>query len=187
MKAYILGLDVSTTCCGWALLSLDYADDRDLRYGKIIAPKKASWFVRCDFILGAINTYLADAPVAAIAMEQLNSFRGAGVTRQIAGIGALVSYNLYKRYGIETIEMHTTTVKKAFSGSGAAKKWDMIAAANKRYGLALRWPETAAAQKNKEHNDEDVADAIAVASTLYDQSGEDIRAGLAEEGEDDAG
>lgn len=182
MRAYILGLDVSTTCCGWALLSVDWETDRGLHFSKIIPPKKVSWLRRADHILTAIDTYLlsqVDKPIAAIAMEQLNSFTGAPTTRALAGIGGLVQYHLFKKLGMETIELHTTTVKKTFSGSGAAKKMHMVAAANQRFGLSLRWPPAEKDQRNKEKNDEDIADAIGVAWTLYTESGESLRAALA--------
>jgi len=181
VNAYILGLDVSTTCCGWALLSVDYDSDHSLHFGKIIPPKKQSWLHRADHILTALDTHLLnwpDKPIAAIAMEQLNSFTGAPTTRALAGVGALVQFHLFKKIGLEAIELHTTTVKKTFSGSGAAKKMHMIAAANKRFGLRLCWPPTEKEQRNKWVNDEDIADAIGVAWTLYTEAGDSLRNAL---------
>lgn len=184
MKSYVMGLDISTTCVGWSLISLN---DGDLQYGKIIPPrgtkkKPVSWFQRAKHIYTAMDQMLElrKSSIVAVAVEQLNSQRGGETTRQLAGMSKLVQYLVYSHLGIEPSEIWTSTMKKDFTGNGAAKKWDMIAHANKTYGLSLCWPPTPAGQKNKELNDEDIADAIAAAHCLILEVGEDLRAALAE-------
>lgn len=183
MKAYILGLDISTTCCGWALLSVDYDIDRDIRVGKIIPPKSTSknpvsWFARADHIYTSVDTIFSNVPIAAIGVEQLNSFRGGEVTRQLSAVNLGVQFYFYKKYGIEPIEMNTMTLKKKFTGHGGAQKNQMIESANKRFGLNLRWPTNPSDQKDKEKNDEDIADALAVAWVLYTEASETLRKNL---------
>ncbi len=186
MKAYILGLDVSTTCVGWALLSLNYGiTDRDLRLGKIIPPKHTkrnpmSWFKRATHVCTVLDQLLEGEPVVAAAIEQLNSVRSVDTTRKLAGMSYVVQHLLYKKFGFEPSEINTATLKKGFTGSGAAKKWDVIACANKLYNLNLCWPPTLAAQNNKEINDEDPADALGAAHCLNAEVGEELRASLRE-------
>lgn len=177
---YVLGLDISTTCVGWALISLEYEKDHLLWLGKIIPPKgtkkePVSWFERAKFIHTAIEQLIENRNIAAIAVEQLNSMRGGDTTRQLAGMSMSVQFLLFKKLGIEPSEIFTSTMKKGFTGNGAAKKWDMIAHANKTYGTNLRWPTSTKDQKNKELNDEDVADALAAAHCFLEEVGEDLR------------
>lgn len=178
MRAGILGLDTSTTCVGWAVLSLDYASDKELVYGKIIPPTEASWFGRTDYILQELGVVCGAHPIVAAGVEELNYARSMSVVRAIAGMNMLCQYQVYKSLKIEPISMNTTNVKKVFSGYGAAKKWDMIAAANRIYGLSLVWPQRPTDQKNKELTDDDIADAIGVAHVLMAEIGDDLRASL---------
>jgi Holliday junction resolvasome RuvABC endonuclease subunit len=180
MKSFVLGLDISTTCVGWAMLSLNYAEDKDLRYGKIIPAARVSWFQRADHIYAEMGRLVETVPICAIAIEELNSMRGGETTRQLAGINMGVQYLLYRRFGITPSMMWMSSMKKGFTGSGSAKKWDMIARANELYGLDLHWPLTAAGRRNKKVNDEDVADAIGAAYCLEQEVGDELRATLKE-------
>lgn len=180
---YVLGLDVSTTCTGWALISLDPLVAPRLFFGKIMPPpstskRRVSWYERADFIYSHLPQALGDIAVCAICLEELNSFRGGEVTRQLAGINMGVRFLMWKKYGVEPTAMDTTTIKKAFTGSGKAEKQHMVAAANKIYGLQLRYPTTESQQRNKEINDEDQADAIACAHVFIKESGEELREAL---------
>ncbi len=179
MKSYILGIDSSTTCVGWALLSLDYAQDKLLTYGKIIPPKigknQGTWFQRASYIYAVMEKVLLSVPVSAVAIEELNSQRGGETTRQLAGVNMGIQFLAYKHLGIEPSPIYTSTAKKAFTGSGNAQKWHMIDRANTLYGLNLFWPATPGAQKNKKLNDEDVADAIAMAYCLEREIGDELR------------
>ena len=104
--------------------------------------------------------------------------RSGEVTRQLAGANMGVQYLVWKTLALQASSMYTATLKKGFTGSGAAKKWDMIARANEVYGLNLVWPKLPKDQKNKKINDEDVADALAAAYCLEREIGDELRAGL---------
>lgn len=179
MKSFILGLDTSTTCVGWALLSLNYTEDKELHYGKIIPPRRGknqgTWFERVTYIYAEMAKVLESRPISAAAIEELNSMRGGEVTRQLAGVNMGIQFLVYTRLGIEPSTIYTSTAKKAFTGAGNAQKWHMIDRANELYGLNLFWPATPSAQKNKMLNDEDVADAIAMAYCLEQEIGDELR------------
>ena len=182
MKSFVLGFDTSTTCVGWALLSLTYAQDQDIRFGKIIPPKlgknQGTWFQRATYIYAEVEKVLLSAPISAVAIEELNSMRSGETTRQLAGINMGIQFLVYKHLGLEPSAMYTSTIKKDFAGAGNAQKWHMIARANELYGLELQWPSTAGTQKNKKLNDEDIADAIGAAYCLEKEVGDELRATL---------
>ncbi len=198
-KNFILGLDISSTCSGWCALPLDSSNLRDRGgYGKIITDwretagvKRAAsnFFERVDWLLEGLDAIVPKYKIVACGSEQLNSFRSGETTRQLAGIQKIAQYHLLKKYGLETNEIHTTTIKKIMGagiwakGQGSPKKPDMVRFANARYGLDLvfsnpRSKSVDGVSYNLHLSDDDVADAIGVATTLREEIGAELLRGL---------
>ena len=156
-------------------MALDKGTTPYLLYGKIVGPPKGSLYERLDHIYTCLPRAIPEVPIVAIAVEQLNSFRGAVTTRQLAGVDVGVQYLLWKKYGIEATEMNTRKVKEVMTGSGAAKKIHMVQMANSLFGLNLYFPPTEEGQKDKVKSDEDIADSIGVSLAFVTLHGDKLK------------
>jgi len=189
----ILGLDISLSCTGWCLMSLQ--EDRVLAYGKV--PTKAlkkkknaaklpkgvyqdlGFFPRSKEVIDAVDAALTSNPgvnVVGIGVEQLNSFRGASTARTLAGVSKLLQHHLWSGLGVVPYEIHTGTAKLAFTGNGNAGKALTLVIANTHY--KLKPPLVYYEETSKEHkagqSDDDIADAISVAYALKKHLGQEI-------------
>ncbi len=173
MTEVILGLDLSVSCSGWALLSL--REDRVIAYGKVVTvlPKKKDrpadiYFKRVQKVVDVIDEVFArkDVQIVAVGVEQLNYFRGIDTARDLLGVSKVVQHHIWKAYGLMPNEINTTTAKKAFTGRGDALKTLVLVIANTHFKLSppLIWVEP---EKDKNHTSDDgISDAISIAWTL---------------------
>jgi len=171
-QAYILGLDSSLSCTGWALL--DIRADRIIEYGRIYPPAKDSTYLEkvkhindcIDIVFGKYKSN-----ILAVAIEQPNSFRGGEVTRMLIGLFKIVQYNIWVKHGLTCNELNTKTAKKVFTSHGDASKELTVLVANAKFGLDLIFIEKA---KDKMRLSwEDAADAMSVAYALRAEIAED--------------
>jgi Holliday junction resolvasome RuvABC endonuclease subunit len=176
----LLGLDVSTTCTGWAFI--DLSNGGLISYGKI-EPLKDNYWDRVIVTVNSIRELFKtpDMQIAGVGIEQLNWFRNAESARQLAGISGVVQYVLRQSENIIVNELNTSMVSAAFRKGvimdpKLPKKAKTVAAANARFGLNLKFKDRPV--KGRKVSDDDMADAIAVAFTLYREIGEDLRSQL---------
>lgn len=181
MTPVILGLDISLSCTGWCLLSLE--EDKLVKWGKIATkPSKygnlndSDYFARVHKIVTGVEEVFKDPEVAivSVAVEQLNSFRGGDVARRLLGVSKVVQYLIWKNHGLTPNEINTMTAKKVFTGNGQASKALVLVAANQRLAIKppLVWVEKKLDRKGV--SDEDTADSAAVAFTLKQEIGEQL-------------
>lgn len=160
---YVLGLDTSTTCVGYAVFKVTEKTHRLTDYGKIVVPEDLGYLQKCEHIVNKIESIInkIDTTGLKIALEEPNSFINGNTTRMLCGIYQIVRYMIYLRFAIESQGMNTKEIKKMMSGNGSAKKQEMVDAVNGMFGLKLNFHKS-----NKDKTDDDIADAIAVAE-LY--------------------
>ena len=174
-KYYVLGLDISTTCTGWALLELETGDLA--KYGKIITADEENIFEQARKIQKDLYKETMGFAVVVVGVEQLNSFRNGSITRALCGISYIVQDYIYKYWGIFPNQINTGTAKSVFTRGyktwkGAAKKPDVLAVANARYGLNLKF--IAPNKKKGGNGDDDISDATSIAFALREEVGEDL-------------
>jgi Holliday junction resolvasome RuvABC endonuclease subunit len=164
---YILGIDSSTKCTGWAMI--DTESGKLLKLGRVIPPKDLYYVDRWVVIVKGLEDVVKENgdPVV-VGIEEPNCFTNGNTVRLLCGIFGIISYT-FSKAGLFVHAVNTAHAKSIFvgsekSGEGHAKKTDTIAKANKMFGLTLT---------HKERNvdgvrmsDEDLADAIQVAYCL---------------------
>ena len=145
----VLGFDVSLASTGWAAL---HYEDGDLAGHGIIATDPATPFVRrLREVRMGVRDVMRWYPGANVAMEDGVSYRSGEVTRKLAcawGVAAEAIHTASGRDGrdpIEPFEVNIGTLKKLATGSGAAKKEAVMAAAAGRWGELLSADEADAA------------------------------------------
>lgn len=181
MTPVILGLDISLSCTGWCLLSLE--EDRVVKWGKIStkASKRGSlndsdYYIRVHRIVQGVEAVfdIPEIVIVSVAVEQLNSFRGGDVSRRLMGVSKIVQYTIWKNHGLTPNEINTMTAKKVFTGNGQAEKTLVLVMANHVYKLSpqLVWLEKKTDKEGR--SDEDIADSISIAHTLKKEIGEQL-------------
>lgn len=166
----IIGIDSSTTCTGYAVLQKEKGKYKLIKYGKIIPPaiqskthpKGISYLKVCEAIYSELEKVVGNcgSDNVTIVFEQPNSFRNGDTTRKLCGLYGILRYMVSIRFGIEPLEANTKTVKSVVCGNGNADKKAMVDTINKMYGLKLKF----STSQNKEKSDDDISDAIGVAT-----------------------
>lgn len=167
----VLGIDASTSCVGWAILS-DEKKPKLVDFGKILikeeTKEKGTIFIYKEIIIQLKDILETNKGcIRRIAMEQLNSTRNMKVTRILAGLAGVLRYVIYFDFGISVNEVNTKHAKFTVTGNGNADKEEVINKINKTFKLKLQYN-----KKKKEESDDDIADAIAIALThIKDENG----------------
>lgn len=160
----ILGLDLSTSCVGWALGRAGKVE----RTGKLVFKDKAgkgeSLAVWEDFLALLLTTFTPDILLA----EQPQS-RAANTTKRHNEMAGIVRKVWYQIQGVEMDDswfIHPKTIKKALKVPRGRDHDDnkiiMVNKINGLYGLHLKWH-----KGSKYISDDDIADAIAVLVTYW--------------------
>jgi crossover junction endodeoxyribonuclease RuvC len=124
-------------------------------YGSIIPNKKMNHAQKLQYIYDEIYKILEQYPqVDKVIMEDQHFRTNASTLKLLARISG-VAMLAAQQHGCDIVLYPAATVKKGFTGNGRAEKKDMIAMANQKFGLELR--------------DDNIADAIGVAYTYYEQ------------------
>jgi len=156
----VIGIDSSTSCTGYAVLSAGKSL-KILDYGKIIPDKDLEYLEKCQFITEELDKILSDyGKIQAIAIEQPNTSRNMAGTRVLCGLYGIIRYMIYLRFSIVPTEINTKTLKAAVIHGNASKK-DIVNAINKRFGTKFVF----STSNNKNKTDDDVCDAIGAAYT----------------------
>lgn len=149
----ILGLDTSTTSAGWGAIERSQ-DGRvwHVEHG-VIRPKGSKWGRLCAIDM-RLRTIAERIKPDVIVCEAgfVDSKNGAMSTMATASARSvcIVAASSWRRRDIH--EYHASTVKKAVTGSGRAKKWDVAISVTSALSMLSQPPE-------------DAADALAVAVT----------------------
>lgn len=139
----VLGFDVSLACTGWAALRYE---DGDLAGHGVIATDAETPFVeRLALVSNGVKDVLRWHPGADVAMEDGVSYRSGEVTRKLACAWGVAALAVWTRQGVEPRQVNIGTLKKLATGSGAAKKEAVMAAAAGRWGVLLGADEADAA------------------------------------------
>lgn len=165
---HYLGLDLSLTCSGIAMLTRDSdGTDLGLRWADIKPPNGIRGAGRlyalaqqfedtlCRLEDGACNQY-GQHPDQVVACVEGYSYASTGTLAQLGEWGGIVRLALY-RHGISFCVVPPSTLKKATTGRGDAKKPDMRRCVNLLVSGRYQLPATVS---------DDIVDAIALAHFL---------------------
>ena len=120
-----MGIDQSLTSSGIVILE----NDNVIFYTTIKTKKTdGDLFKRCLIISNEINDIIKEHKVDYIAIEGLPFNMRSNVTRDLAGLQAVIITNIYKDFLKQTKIISPTALKKAATGSGKTKKEDMVEA-----------------------------------------------------------
>ena len=126
----VLGLDLSMTSAGWALLH----DGQLGRSGTVKTAPPADRFARINAILAAVKT-LVQEDVDLVAIEGY-SYQSATSAVTAGELGGVVRYWLFLRR-IPYVELPPGTWRKIAFGKGNLKKDEVRLQASKRYGVEI--------------------------------------------------
>ncbi len=165
----VIGIDSSTTCTGYAVMKKEKDVYKLINYGKIIPPEDLTYLKICEYIYTqlekVISEYSTRKAEVVVVIEQPNSFRNGSVTRMLCGLYGIVRFMIMMRFGLEPVEANTKTVKKVVCDNGNADKEEMIVFVNRLYNLKLVFSKaTKKGKPDKTKTDDDIADAIGVAT-----------------------
>lgn len=114
----ILGLDLSTRCCGWAI-----TEDKKIVYmGFVDISNVESYKEKADLIIAALTGQSFDKIVIE---ESLFGFAGGGTSQQViiklVKNKAVIGYILENHYNIKVVSIHASTARKAALGAARIK------------------------------------------------------------------
>jgi Holliday junction resolvasome RuvABC endonuclease subunit len=152
MRVPVLGIDVGQSL-GWSALDkVDHA----LGYGTINLDTSASYRERLDRIDGL---FAAWDPIA-VCLENVSFGRFPMATASYWRLRTLIELQLECRGWLDRLRLvEVSTLKKWATGDGKAKKPQMCAAANSRFGVDLR-ARVAGMRGAGSKAHEDIADAL---------------------------
>lgn len=159
-----LGLDMSSTCIGWAV-----GVDRELTaWGKFIFTKGAPIGEKLQAFDAWFDGLLELYQPTRVLCEKPLARRG-NVTMRHNELFGVARLALRRRFQMEILDswfISSITVKRVMNvrrgASHAENKQIMVDAINRLYGLGLRYH-----RSNKQISDDDAADAIAVLTTYW--------------------
>lgn len=128
----ILGLDLSSSNSGYALLSLE--GDKLISYGSIIPGKKMSHCEKLMFIYDAIDNLFKEFDVKEVSIEDQLFRRNISTLKLLSRIGG-VAMLCSTQHGASVFLYPATTIKHSFTGNGKADKEDMILKAKTLYKI----------------------------------------------------
>jgi len=127
MSAFILGLDISSTCVGYV------AHAGAVRDHGVIRLDKTAWIgQRCVAARDAVAAILDQYAVDCVVVESPVCRYAKAVIPQARVSGALLE--LAERRGIMAVEVTPSAAKLALAGDGAATKREMLQAAAAHFG-----------------------------------------------------
>lgn len=150
----VLGVDQSFTSTGWW-----FGDDRN---GIIKSDQRLDKFTRMKQVADSLLSLCDNLSATHVVLEGLPFMSRSNVTRDLAGLQAVILTTLLERYEVDNtvIIVPPTSLKKYATDSGKATKADMINAIPKE----IRDKFTA-----KGKSREDLADAYWLCSLGYDR------------------
>ena len=168
-----MGIDASTTCCGWCI----FDDDKLIDCGKIKPhDEDAHWRDRIIDIIPQLNKIVKKYKPTKVCCEDvpLMAKRGKATLVTLGAMqGALLG--LFSTYGIDIQFIAVSTWRRdigLFDGTEKGKERDemkvkSIRKANEMFGLDLNLSFTKSGKYNPKKSDDDISDSILVyASTL---------------------
>ena len=169
---YHIGIDSSLSCTAVAILKRHgNGNCAIVSYQKIMSDNSKKYLERCDHIvkelLKFIQPYIKLKGACQVGIETPNSFRGGEVTRKLCGLYGIILY-VFHQAGVSVREVNTKHAKKVSTGKGSSDKKQTVKAINKLFGVDLKYKKTS----NKEKTDDDLADALSIAYTIYKEEGE---------------
>lgn len=146
----VLGVDLSGFSCGWAVME---ANGRLGVHGVSTPDEKKTFWDRQNDIVQGIEMLLrmqknAGDPVRRVVIEQIRLFHQGGISlaaiRDLGRLSGAIGYVATLR-GAEIIEVHVGHWRKRVLGNGRATKDDVVAWADKKYGVKAKRPDEAEA------------------------------------------
>lgn len=118
----MLTIDLSMRSTGYCV----WKENQLIKYGVLNTDKGDNPFIRAKFISDELIKLALDNEVTQIFIEA-PAFGAKGAFEYLLkGSHFYVIANLYNNIGIEAIQVAPTTIKKQFTGSGRAKKEEII-------------------------------------------------------------
>ena len=166
----ILALDVSGSATGWAFGSKHALKS----HGKFISNLRCSRGERLGDFAGWIAGLLADLQPDIILVEKPYLGRNSKVLTNLSKFVAIVELQAFAVLELEIKDEWFLTPKEVKRLMGvktspkssdrySSNKEQMVKRVNHLYGLSLKYTKN----KNKKHNDDDIADAIALLSAWW--------------------
>lgn len=149
----VLGLDLSTTCTGWSIYSLD---TKQLYVGCIKITdkiKRENEITDFNGLMDHITETLSiiidkSSPVLVVIEDTFTNIRNAKTSKTLISLGAIVRYSLHQSHYLYQ-DVPPCTLKKFIAGKGNATKEEVIEAVQIKTGFDCK--------KN-----DNIADAIAL-------------------------
>jgi RNase H-fold protein (predicted Holliday junction resolvase) len=114
----VLGLDLSTTTCGWAITE----DGQIIGAGFVDISKADTYASKSELIIKAVESYSFEK---IIIEESLFGFAGGGTSQQViiklVKNKAVIGYILENHYNIKVESIHAQTARKRALGAARAK------------------------------------------------------------------
>ena len=162
----ILGLDLSSVNSGYCIMGLRPSEGGDLisqynallgscqieliSYGNIIPNKKFNHAAKLQFIYEYVKGLIERFHIEVVVIEDQHLRMNVDTLKLLSKIGG-VAMLAAQQAGCQIYLYPAPTIKKTFTGSGKAKKEEMIATVSEKF--------------NVENIDDNVADSIGVAYT----------------------
>ena len=121
---FILGLDVSTSCTGWAVFN---AAGEFVDMGSIILTKTPGLYMRAGVVRDVLNDLLIRHPIGKVYIEEnLQSFRrgfsSAKTLSTLARFNGIVSLVAYETFSVEPEHINVNAARKALGVKLIRKK-----------------------------------------------------------------
>ena len=149
----LMGIDPGTQVLGWGVVDLPGRNSVYVDCGAIIAPKKAPIAERLASIGDQLSETIARFAPTHAGVEKAFFGRNANAALRVGEARGVALAEL-ARANVEVTELTATEVKKAVTGTGAARKAQVARMVGALMGLA------------KPPEPEDAADALAIAICL---------------------
>ncbi len=149
---FVLGLDVSTACTGWAIFS---ADGKFIDMGTIVLSDKKGLYLKAEFVRKVLNDLLIKYPIEKVFIEEnLQSFRRGFSSAQtlctLARFNGIVSMVAYETYPTDPEHINVNAARKSLGiklirkkQGGAPTKQQVFEWVDKNLnasGVVYQWP-----------------------------------------------
>lgn len=121
---FTLGLDVSTSCTGWAVFD---ADDQFIDMGSIVLSKSPSLYTKAAAVRQVLNDLFVKYPICKVYIEEnLQSFRrgfsSAKTLSTLARFNGVVSLVAYETFSVEPVHINVNAARKSLGIKLVRKK-----------------------------------------------------------------
>jgi Holliday junction resolvasome RuvABC endonuclease subunit len=176
----VLGIDASYHSSGWCLINIE--DGSLVKYGNILHEKNVAVGESLYNIAEKLYKLIKRYKVTNVAIEELNFSSNFKTSRSLLKVHGIIMYVVYKYLNQETIQYHNLTwrsrlgikrPKKELIGKSKKKAYQTIILNGKKVKKDIKY--MTVLKINEMYNlrltykDNDIADAIGIATVLYNE------------------